>query len=194
MGRRGSVTELLLTKVKSLVLVQSVEKDPPFMNSLRPSRSSTSEPRSAHISLFQEPYAQTFSLPPLPKHVYLTLSREGNLERWPGQCLWEERAEEALKFDLPRDPVRPCSGPHKTLPLLQDSDAGKEDGNIGAEHAVGRDAAVCQGMEINFAVIFWQELQPTTHRQKVMNGPLEWILLPPLPAWYHPHQTPGRSP
>lgn len=100
------------------------------MNSIKPSRPPTSEPRFAHISLFQEPSAQTFSLPPLPKHVCLTLSGEGNLELWPGQCLWEERVEGALKFDLPGDPARPRSGPHKILPLLQDSDAGKEDSHI----------------------------------------------------------------
>lgn len=106
-GPRGFVAGPLLRKVGCLVPVQSMGKEPPLMGSTWPSRPPTSEPRSAHICLFQELNAQTLSLPPLPKHVRFAVSQEGSLEGWPDQCFRGRGAEGALKFDLPGDPAWP---------------------------------------------------------------------------------------
>lgn len=158
------------------------------MGSTWPSRQPTLEPRPAHFSLFQEPNAQTASLPPLPKRVCFALSQEGSLGRWPGQCFEEEGAEGALKSDLPEDAAWLCSEPLKVLPLLWDSDSGKEDAHVGAGYVESRETPVCQGMEMHFTGIFCQELQSTSHQQKEMNKPWPTAFLPlwcitPIKHW-----------
>lgn len=165
---------------KCLVPVQFVGKDSPLVGSTRPSRQPTLELRSAHFSLFQEPNAQTASRPPLPKHVCFVLSPEGSLGRWPGLCFEGEGAEGALKSDLPRDDAWLCSDPHKVLPLLWDSDSGKEDAILG-QGCGGQGGPVWQGMGMHFTGIFCQALQPTSHQQEEMNNPWPTAL---LPLWY----------
>lgn len=64
----------------------------------------TEEPRSTHISLFQEPNAQILPLTFPLKCICFTLSQEGSLELWSGQCFGGEGAVGALKSDLSGDP------------------------------------------------------------------------------------------
>ena len=154
----------------------------------------TEEPRSTHISLFQEPNAQTLPLTFLLKCICFTLSQEGSLELWPG-CFGGEGAEGALKSDLSGDPPYSYSDPHKVPSLLQDPDAFKEDGHVGAGHVERKEAPLHRGMEVYFTGIFWQELQTTRHQQKAMNSPLEWgPIASPACLIQNSHQTLGRSP
>lgn len=87
MGPGGPVAEPWLRKVKYLVPVQFVGKEPPSW-ALHGRADCHFSTQSAHVSLSQEPNAQTPSLPPLPGHLCFTLSQEGSLEWWPGQYVF----------------------------------------------------------------------------------------------------------
>lgn len=98
-----------LAENKVIGMVPGGKGTAPLKGTMWPSRPPTAEPRSAHISLFQEPDAQTLSLPLLPKRICFTFSQEGSLELLPGQCLGGKGGRRSPE-------TQSCSG-HTKCPL-----------------------------------------------------------------------------